>query len=70
MLNHHKPENAAGLVAKFWRRLRQATGDDAYERYLAHWQAHHAQDGGTPMSRAAFFKLETERKWNGVRRCC
>lgn len=46
------------------------SGDDAYERYLAHWRERHGQEGGEPMSREAFFKQETERKWNGVKRCC
>ncbi|TAN47628.1 MAG: YbdD/YjiX family protein [Methylococcaceae bacterium] len=53
-----------------WRWLRRASGDDAYERYLAHWQERHAQQGGRPLSRKAFFRAELDRKWNGVRRCC
>lgn len=48
--------------------LRQLSGDDAYERYLAHHaQAHR---GEIPLNRREFFKQEQERKWNGVRRCC
>lgn len=48
--------------------LRQLSGDDAYERYLAHHaQAHNDE---TPLTRCEFFKQEQERKWNGVRRCC
>jgi len=48
--------------------LRQLSGDDAYERYLAHHaQAHHDE---IILSRREFFKQEQERKWNGVRRCC
>lgn len=50
--------------------IRQLSGDDAYERYLTHWQHHHAQAGGQPQTRKAFFKAECERKWNGVKRCC
>jgi uncharacterized short protein YbdD (DUF466 family) len=57
-------------TARCWRTLRQMTGDDAYERYLQHWQAHHAAGGGPPMDPRAFFRSELERKWNGVRRCC
>ncbi len=45
-------------------------GDVAYERYLAHWQQHHAQPGEQPLSRKAFFAAETQRKWNGIKRCC
>jgi uncharacterized short protein YbdD (DUF466 family) len=52
-----------------WRMLREMSGDDAYERYLAHWRQHHARDG-TPLDRAAFFREEQRRKWEGVRRCC
>lgn len=57
------------LLRRLWRNLRRATGDDAYERYLAHWRELHGSDG-KPLDRAAFFKREQQRKWNGVRRCC
>jgi uncharacterized short protein YbdD (DUF466 family) len=53
-----------------WRALREITGDDAYERYLAHWRATHAQDGGKPMDRKAFYRAEIQRRWNGIKRCC
>jgi uncharacterized short protein YbdD (DUF466 family) len=59
----------AGLK-KIVRFVREISGDDAYERYLVHWQEHHARQGGEPQTRAAFFKAEQERKWNGVKRCC
>jgi uncharacterized short protein YbdD (DUF466 family) len=58
-----------GTLRKAWSLLRELTGDDAYERYLRHWQAQHAQSGA-PLSRAAFFREEQRRKWDGVRRCC
>jgi len=52
-------------------RLWQAcNGDTAYQRYLAHWQCQHAAEGGEPLSRKAFFASETQRKWNGIKRCC
>lgn len=50
--------------------IREISGDDAYERYLAHWQKYHAEQESEPQTRAAFFKAEQERKWNGVKRCC
>lgn len=53
-----------------WSGLRQVSGDDAYDRYLAHWHAEHAKEGGRPQDRKDFFKAEQRRKWNGVRRCC
>lgn len=49
--------------------LRFLNGDVAYARYLAHWQTAHAVEG-KPLSRTEFFRHETERRWNGVRRCC
>jgi uncharacterized short protein YbdD (DUF466 family) len=62
-----KPDN---LLSRFWRVLRQISGDDAYERYLAHWRTHHGHEDKAPLTRQEFFKLEVDRKWNGVRRCC
>lgn len=53
----------------FWRGLRAMSGDDAYERYLAHWQAHHAHEGA-PLARRAFYDQDLKRRWQGVRRCC
>ncbi|RJQ48400.1 MAG: DUF466 domain-containing protein [Gammaproteobacteria bacterium] len=48
--------------------IRHLSGDDAYERYLAHHaQTHHDE---IPLNRREFFKQEQERKWSGVRRCC
>jgi len=45
-------------------------GDDAYQQYLNHWQQHHAESETQPQSRKAFFAAETQRKWNGIKRCC
>lgn len=59
----------AATLQRLWRALRAVSGDDAYERYLAHWRAHHA-GAGEPLDRSAFFKAEQERKWNGIKRCC
>lgn len=53
-----------------WLVMRNAQSTDAYERYLAHWRQHHADQGGKLLSREAFFKEELERKWNGFKRCC
>ena len=57
------------MLRRLWRTLRAVSGDDAYERYLAHWRAQHT-DEGAPLDRKAFFKAEQERKWNGIKRCC
>ena len=59
-----------GALQRIWALIRQATGDDAYERYLAHWRAHHSTAGGAPLDRASFCREEQRRKWEGVRRCC
>lgn len=53
-----------------WHGLRRATGEDAYERYLAHWCTHPHDPGEFPLDRKAFYAQSLERKWNGVRRCC
>lgn len=57
-------------LRRAWAALRELTGDDAYERYLAHWRSQHAGGGAEPLSRAAFCREEQRRKWEGVRRCC
>lgn len=53
-----------------WQGVRTMTGEDAYDRYLAHWQEHHGGDGGAPLDRKAFFQQRQENKWNGIKRCC
>jgi uncharacterized short protein YbdD (DUF466 family) len=58
------------FVRRCWLGLRTLATGDAYERYLAHWREHHAEAGGEPLSREAFFKQALERKWGGVNRCC
>lgn len=51
-----------------WRYLREVSGDDAYERYLAHHAARHA--GEKPMTAKAYFAERQRQKWSGVTRCC
>lgn len=57
-------------LRRAWGHLRELTGDDAYERYLAHWRLHHAAESRAPLDRVAFVREEQRRKWEGVRRCC
>ncbi len=57
-----------------WRILRQLSGDDAYERYLAHF-ANHAHDEScaaaqVPLTKAEFFRQWQDAKWQGIKRCC
>jgi uncharacterized short protein YbdD (DUF466 family) len=48
--------------------LRRLSGDDAYERFVAHRCALHP---GEPVpSRREFWRSEVDRKWQGVTRCC
>lgn len=63
-------QTGSAALQAAWATLRAVTGDDAYERYMAHWQEHHSCGGGEPLERAAFFREEQARKWNGLRRCC
>ena len=56
------------LPKHLWQYLRQVTGDDAYERYVAHQQVAHADDA--PLTRQQFFKKRQDEKWSKVSRCC
>jgi uncharacterized short protein YbdD (DUF466 family) len=53
-----------------WRFIRQLSGDDAYEKYLKHFNEHHAHEEAQPLTRAAFFKEWQDKKWKGIKRCC
>jgi uncharacterized short protein YbdD (DUF466 family) len=61
-------------IKKVWRNIRQLSGDDAYERYLAHYTEHHVElneeVAESPLTREAFFKEWQDGKWKGVKRCC
>ena len=48
--------------------LRGVTGDDAYEKYLAHHERTHP--GTPPMTAAEFFQAQLDSKWNCVTGCC
>lgn len=48
--------------------LRGVTGDDAYEKYLAHMQAN--ESGVTPMTEKEFFRAQMEQKWSCISGCC
>jgi putative selenoprotein len=58
-------------LTAFWQLLRRATGDDAYERYLAHRATcKESEERGPVLDRRAFYLAEQRRKWSGVNRCC
>jgi len=48
--------------------LRGVTGDDAYEKYLAHHERTHP--GVAPMTPGEFFQAQLDSKWNCVSGCC
>jgi uncharacterized short protein YbdD (DUF466 family) len=51
-----------------WRYLRQASGDDAYERYIAHQLIAHP--GQPVLTRTQFFRKRQDEKWSKIKRCC
>ena len=55
------------LLRQSWKQL---NGEAEYERYLIHWQTEHSQHPGLPLTRKQYFAALTERKWNGIKRCC
>lgn len=56
------------LLRRAWQSIRELSGDDAYERYLAHHAACHADTA--PRTRQEFFRHEQRQKWEGIKRCC
>jgi uncharacterized short protein YbdD (DUF466 family) len=55
-------------LRKIWQYLRQVSGDDAYERYLAHHRQAHA--GESPMTQEQHYRKRQDEKWSKVSRCC
>lgn len=55
-------------LRQFWRYVRQVSGDDAYERYLAHHRATHSDE--SPLTREQYFRKRQDEKWSKVSRCC
>ncbi|MBI5430953.1 MAG: YbdD/YjiX family protein [Nitrosomonadales bacterium] len=51
-----------------WRFVRELSGDDGYERYLAHHAACHIDS--VALTRREYFRRREGEKWEGVRRCC
>lgn len=59
-------KSVTGFIRNLWQ---SGNGEATYQRYLTHWRQQHGSEG-QPLSRKAFFAAETQRKWNGVKRCC
>ena len=56
------------LPRDIWRVIRRLSGDDGYERYLAHHAATHPDEPA--LSRQEWFGRQQGQKWSGVKRCC
>lgn len=57
------------ILLHAWRALRAITGDDAYERYIAHRTREHP--GEQALDRRSFYVREQERRFSGgPTRCC
>ena len=64
---------ARRTLRKIWLRLREVTGDAAYENYLRHYAANPGCLGASPpakMSRAEFYTDSLRRKYSTINRCC
>ena len=57
-----------GALRILWQAIRRLSGDDGYERYLAHHAAAHPD--APALSRRAWFALQQKQKWSGIKRCC
>ena len=51
-----------------WRWLRAVSGDDGYERYLAHHAAAHPDC--VPLDRGTWYREHQAAAWARVKRCC
>jgi uncharacterized short protein YbdD (DUF466 family) len=56
------------LLSYIWRVIRELSGDDAYERYIAQHAIKFPD--AKPLARKDFFHCQQQEKWNGIRRCC
>jgi uncharacterized short protein YbdD (DUF466 family) len=56
------------LWSYVWRAIRELSGDDAYERYIAQHATNYPDT--TPLTRKDFFLYQQQQKWRGLQRCC
>ncbi|MDO9102668.1 MAG: CstA-like transporter-associated (seleno)protein [Candidatus Nitrotoga sp.] len=56
------------LLSYVWRVIRELSGDDAYERYIA--QHTTSSPDITPLARKDFYLYQQRKKWSGIQRCC
>lgn len=62
------PTGRRADLRKLWDFMRQVSGDDAYERYLARHAITHPEIAA--LTRREFFAEEQARKWGSINRCC
>jgi uncharacterized short protein YbdD (DUF466 family) len=62
------PAGVSNALRAAWAYLRAVSGDDAYERYVAHHASHHADE--TLLTRKEYFDERQRQKWTGISRCC
>lgn len=55
-------------LKRAWSYVREVTGDDAYERYLAHHAQSHPDQ--PPLTREQYFRQRQDEKWSKISRCC
>jgi uncharacterized short protein YbdD (DUF466 family) len=60
--------SAPAISGRLWAAFRALLGDDAYERYLDHQRRRHPD--ATPLRRADFYRVELDRRWSQINRCC
>ena len=56
------------LWSYVWRAIRELSGDDAYERYIAQHATNYPDT--TLLARKDFFLYQQQQKWSGIQRCC
>ncbi|GAA4716830.1 YbdD/YjiX family protein [Brevibacillus fulvus] len=60
------------LLRKMSSTIKTIFGMPNYERYLAHWYAHHAEPGKQPVSEKEFYMMALHDRYEkgGMSRCC
>ena len=62
-----RPLKFAALAARFWRGLREWSGDSAYDTYA---KCAARDRGARVLSRKEFYVEQLQRKYSRVSRCC
>ena len=62
---------ALAMFRLAWMRLREASGDAAYESYVRHAARSPRRAGATPLlSREEFYLDALRRRYSSISRCC